>query len=388
MLTLSFLIATQAGAVTLMPFGNGGRSFVRLGGSPLTLSSTAPKSVKKTPTGELIFATVRLAGNAYTVAVDRTQPGRAFFDKNRDGDLTNDPPVRASGILEGPLRERRSYLYEAQLPPDKIFKDPTIAFELRDAGSPQEAFLWGPNYVFTGILTIDDRQHWTVVQPQPTPEGLKEYLYIDRNADNLFDPSFERFPLNQPFVVRGKAFRLTAVDRAKGKFLLSEVAEKVNEIAVPELGKYLPNGEAAPSFNAVTIDGQPVAFPADFKGKAVLLDFFASWYVYHLEGMPKLAALVDKHKAQNLAVLSVSLDEPDMAGEVRRVQPADKYPWPLIYEGKGRQSELAKTYRHFNFPMRYLVDGDTGRILAGPEELTNPKIGATLEKLFSKEVSR
>ena len=62
----------------------------------------------------------------------------------------------------------------------------------------------------------------------------------------------------------------------------------------------------------------------------------------------------------------------------------NKMPWPEIYDGKFWKTAVAKTYEIEAIPYSFLVDGDTGIILAGGGELRGEKLSAAIEKALGK----
>lgn len=67
-------------------------------------------------------------------------------------------------------------------------------------------------------------------------------------------------------------------------------------------------GKAAPAFELKDLDGKTVKL-SDFKGKVVLLNFWATWCPPCREEIPDLIALQNKYRDKGLVVLGVSLDQ-------------------------------------------------------------------------------
>lgn len=67
-------------------------------------------------------------------------------------------------------------------------------------------------------------------------------------------------------------------------------------------------GDAAPDFALTDFNGKPLRL-ADYRGKLVLLNFWASWCGPCLEEMPRLSALQRNFGARGLQVIGVSMDD-------------------------------------------------------------------------------
>ncbi len=133
-------------------------------------------------------------------------------------------------------------------------------------------------------------------------------------------------------------------------------------------------------FDDVDIDGKPLSFPTDWKGKIVLLDFWATWCGPCMAEAPNVAAVYAKYKDKGFDVLGVSLDYAGKLDRVRSVTKDKKMAWREIYDGKGWSARIAELYGINSIPSAFLVDGDTGLILAMDDELR----GAGLERALKK----
>jgi len=68
-----------------------------------------------------------------------------------------------------------------------------------------------------------------------------------------------------------------------------------------------PGGKSAPSFTLQDLNGKPVSL-SDFKGKVVILDFWATWCPPCVIEIPHFIELYEQYKDQGFAMVGISLD--------------------------------------------------------------------------------
>lgn len=84
----------------------------------------------------------------------------------------------------------------------------------------------------------------------------------------------------------------------------------------------------APDFSLRTLTGERVKL-SDYKGKVVLLSFWATWCAPCKQELPVLQALMDKHGKDGVQVLAVNIDDPKTVAEVRRFIADRKLTMPI-----------------------------------------------------------
>jgi peroxiredoxin len=147
-------------------------------------------------------------------------------------------------------------------------------------------------------------------------------------------------------------------------------------------------GDHALAFEARATDGTTVKFPEGYAGKVVLLDFWATWCVPCVRETPNIAAAYDKYHAQGFDVVGVSLDLEGADDRLAAFTKEIKMPWPEIYDGKFWGSAVPTQYGIRALPHAFLVDGDTGLILADGMDLLGDGLAPAIEKALAKKAAK
>ena len=151
-------------------------------------------------------------------------------------------------------------------------------------------------------------------------------------------------------------------------------------IQAAKAGPDLTAGQKVPSFQAKTTDGKQVNFPEDYKGKVVLLDFWATWCPPCRAEIPNVVQAYQKYHAQGFDVLGVSLDRGNSGPQLAKFTQDNKMPWPQVYDGKYWQAEVAVKFGINSIPHPILVDGSTGKILADGSDARGESLAPAIEK--------
>lgn len=120
--------------------------------------------------------------------------------------------------------------------------------------------------------------------------------------------------------------KATATYKGKQYFFCSTKC-KVDFLKDPEAFLVTDQGKPAPEFRLKTFDGRTVAL-ADYRGKVVLLDFWATYCLPCVQALPELQALHAKNAARGFAVIGVTVD--DRAALVRKATSRAKVAYPIL----------------------------------------------------------
>ena len=137
-----------------------------------------------------------------------------------------------------------------------------------------------------------------------------------------------------------------------------------------------------PAFRFRTLDGAEKTM-ADFKGRLVLLNIWASWCGPCVDEMPSLDALAAAYPSDKLTIIALSVDR----GGARAVKGfLDKVPLETLVPYLETDFTLQRAVRMVGLPTSYLIDGE-GRKLGsflGPADWNSPEARKLMDWYLAK----
>ena len=164
-----------------------------------------------------------------------------------------------------------------------------------------------------------------------------------------------------------------------GKQMDELIAGLERQSAARKLQKDLVTGAKFPAFDVKDTAGKRLAL-ADFKGKVVLVDFWATWCGPCVAELPNVLAAYEKHHAKGLEIIGVSLDRD--REKLASFTKERKMAWAQVFDGDSGPDALAARYGITSIPATFLLDGE-GKIIA--KNLRGDELETAVAKALGKK---
>lgn len=115
-------------------------------------------------------------------------------------------------------------------------------------------------------------------------------------------------------------------------------------------------GDLAPDFSVTNLLGESVKL-SDFRGRPVLLNFWASWCVPCEAEMPAFEKIYSDFKDRGFVIVAVAVD--DSLDQIQAFQGRYKLSFPILIDKAGVTKRL---YKYSGFPESFLIDKE-GRLV-------------------------
>lgn len=376
----------SAGKLTLDPTA---AVTARLGYYPtqFKLSLHRPASVVKVPSSQttLRYAVIKLGNGPKSetvVAVDEPRQGdwKIYIDKNHNGDLTDDGDGSWNkkdeksgrtlyGVMDVTLRA--SYgtpTHETGSSPYVIglyrFSSLPTLLGYRESGRTGSVKFGSKTHK---VLLVENDTDAIFSKPAKTQADAKTtrpvWLLVDAKDDGKFTGGM--IDARGIFEFDGARYEPSiSVDGSSVK------VKKTNKPLVELTPKPKPpppllaSGVVAPDFTAEKWGGGDLKL-SDYKGKIVIVDFWATWCGPCQKSMPHIEKVYQAVKSQNVAVVGVCVWDEKKAYEEWVPKNQDKYTFQFAFDpaGSGANSIASKLFNVSGIPTTYIIDKD-GKVAA------------------------
>ncbi|HWI61925.1 MAG TPA: thiol-disulfide oxidoreductase ResA [Symbiobacteriaceae bacterium] len=140
-------------------------------------------------------------------------------------------------------------------------------------------------------------------------------------------------------------------------------------------GTGIPNGAKAPDFELKTTDGTAIKL-SDLKGKAVMLNFFATWCPPCRAEMPALQEVYKEYEAKGFVVLAINLNESNLA--VNQFRDKLGLTFPIVID---KDDHVSKLYDIVPLPTSYFINKDGVVVGKWTGEITKEKLRSFVKQI-------
>lgn len=316
---------------------------------------------------DTIFCTSGYVKTFVIVVTGRSKTGSLYylFDSDNDFDLSDEQALSASEDIPG--HQPHKILFEKSVD-GKILSDSTwVAFNFKN--NPYYIFLKYCEQV-KATFNFDSVQYNLTAYPKYgtginyTRETIFEVSdSIDKNKQIFENNQYAHLGDLYYLVNSGKDGRTLTFDLDTNAF--KKGSTQLNMPAIP--------------FTAITIKGDTVNFPEDFRGKYVLLDFWSTGCPHCIVDIRTCYLdLYKKFSGPRFEILGIADDPKDKVGKFIS---QNMIKWPMI---PAQGSPVIESYRVPAYPALFLVDPD-GFIISKGKELNKEKISDVIGNYLTRK---
>ncbi|MEP6700053.1 MAG: TlpA disulfide reductase family protein [Bacteroidota bacterium] len=348
----------------------------------------------------IVFAQLKPKGFIIEGKLDGYPDGTPIhlYKNGENTEMATAKLVKTKFLLKGAVKEPTlCFLVIGEKRPVEIFvENGTITFKEKKATPPIYQIEGSASHkVFEGFLkafiplaqqlnTLASSINYAV--PGPDRESLMvTYTNAQQNMQKQIDKLVSDNPssavaafvlnatyqFNEDVMMLEKRFNdldLTVRNSDAGKLLEQFIAEK-------KIGAV---GTQSLDFTQPDTTGTPISL-SSFRGKYVLVDFWASWCGPCRSENPNVVESFKKFNTKNFTILSVSLDRPGQKAKWVDAIKADNLTWTHVSDLQFWDNAAAKLYHIQGIPQNILVDPE-GKIIA--KNLRGPALQEKLCELF------
>ncbi len=181
--------------------------------------------------------------------------------------------------------------------------------------------------------------------------------YVLKSSGNRQNLAAAHFYLAESYKANNK------FDEARHEYKLvidefGDVNPRIKQLAQTNLADFdvqqkLAVGNEPLGFEVKSITGDPLS-PARYKGKVLLIDFWATWCGPCRAEMPNVKRIYSKYKNRGFEIMGISLDK--SRRDLDRYLASNSITWPQYFDGKYWNNDIATQYGVRSIPTTYLID--------------------------------
>lgn len=187
-------------------------------------------------------------------------------------------------------------------------------------------------------------------------DAMESYAsdFIKNNLSSLVSLSATKFINQQAELTLLNSLRDTLAKKYPENRYVKDYITLLNEL------NELPPNSMCPEIKEATPDGKTISL-SSFRGKVVLIDFWASWCAPCRRENPYVVDLYNKYKEKDFEIFGVSLD--DNVEAWKKAIEKDGITWPQVSDLKKWESRVVKDFHIEAIPYSVLIDRE-GKIIA------------------------
>lgn len=145
-----------------------------------------------------------------------------------------------------------------------------------------------------------------------------------------------------------------------------------------KIQRTLVEGAKFPDFDEKDLAGKSLSV-ANFKGKVVLIDFWATWCAPCVGELPNVVKTYEKNHDKGFEIIGVSLDDNERT--LKNFTKDRNMTWQQFFDGKRWNNKLAQKYGIQSIPATFLLDGE-GKIIG--RDLRGEALAEAVTKALAK----